>query len=106
MVEAFLGAIPDGMQVNHINGIKTDNRIENLEIVTCSENVKHAYRIGLAKPSDNGFKKHVDIMKGGEKIASYRSIREMCRQNGFDRRCVARAIKGEMKTYKGYTFAI
>lgn len=46
VAKIFLGH-QDGMQVNHINGIRTDNRLTNLEWVTGSENMKHACKLGL-----------------------------------------------------------
>ena len=49
--EAVHGPIPAGMQINHKTGIKHDNRIANLEVVTPKENVRHAYRTGLASNS-------------------------------------------------------
>jgi hypothetical protein len=43
--EAFRDEIPDGLEINHINGLKDDNRLANLEIVSRSENIHHAIHV-------------------------------------------------------------
>ena len=49
VARAFLGDKPEGLQINHKDGIKTHNHWTNLEYVTCQENVQHAISLGLRK---------------------------------------------------------
>lgn len=59
--EACVGPIPSGMVINHRNGDKLDNRLENLEVVTSGDNQRHAYATGLKThrvtgPSNGNYK--------------------------------------------------
>ena len=94
LAETFIPNPENKKDVNHINGIKSDFSLENLEWNTRSENVKHAFRIGLNKVSDKARKmssirakemtlnnhpnkKKVSCFnKDGEKINTFSSIRE------------------------------
>ena len=54
VLAAFVGPCPEGKQCNHKNGIKDDNRLENLEYVTPSENMLHSYRELWRDATKNG----------------------------------------------------
>ena len=58
VAEAFLGEIPKGYNVNHKDFDKTNNIISNLEVVTYSQNSKHAFDNGVARPPRYQGSKH------------------------------------------------
>ena len=47
IMSAFHGPCPDGYEVNHKDGDKSNNRLDNLEYMTPTENAQHGYQIGL-----------------------------------------------------------
>ena len=47
VLAAFVGPFASGQEGNHINGVKTDNRLGNLEKVSGSQNTNHAWQSGL-----------------------------------------------------------
>src|SRR5690606_25014255 len=44
VAKSFIKSSYEGLEINHKNGIKHDNNVDNLEIVTHQENVKHSYK--------------------------------------------------------------
>jgi hypothetical protein len=98
VISAFLGPIPDGYEVNHINGVKTDNRIENLEFVTRAENIRHAMDTGLINNigSDNPTSKLTEAQVAEIRIlhAGGTGYKNLGRKYGVSWECIRNIIKG------------
>lgn len=67
----FLGPCPEGYDVNHKNGIKSDNRPRNLEYVTRSENLRHAFALGLKTHKGENHPKSKYTSEQAKEVKSY-----------------------------------
>jgi len=78
IAETFIDNLENKLEVNHINGIKTDNRVGNLEWCTRSENCQHSFDTGKKK-------KKRGVLNGMSKLTweQVRYIREQKRIGGM-----------------------
>jgi hypothetical protein len=111
---------PDNLpEVDHINTIRNDNRVDNLRWVSCSGNKNNpitkerrrkiakeiSYKV-LKKRKENGGKKaeHTTLQYdlNGNLIREFKSLMQIGRELGYDPSSIAKCCKGKYKTSYGY----
>lgn len=90
-------------EVNHINGCKTDNCVDNLEWNTSSENMIHSYRVLKNKSFGGVPKQPVRCIETGQ---VFESQSDTARYFGCDRGLIYQSIHKGLKVLKKYHFEL
>ena len=99
--ETFVGKIPKGMQCNHINEKKTDNRLVNLNLMTPKENANWATRIERIVIATSKPVLQID-KETNEVIAEFSSTMEVKRQLGYSQAHICLCCLGKQITCCGF----
>lgn len=100
----FCEGYQDNLVVNHKDGNKQNNKADNLEWITRSENDLHAYKLNLRQPHSCQFKHRIiayDI-NSDDIIKIYNNVQECCDDLKVARSNIYNCCNGKQKTCRGY----
>ena len=100
VAEAFIDNPYNKPYVNHIDGIRNNNQINNLEWCTPQENTQHAVKNGLMLPTRE--KPVIQYDLNGNKIKEFISVNEACRQTNSLNSKIIECCQLTRKTHNGF----
>ena len=98
VAESFYCEYRPGLDVDHLDGNKKNNRLDNLDFCTRKENIRRAFESGLRVPPRQI---KFEIVETGE---VFNSIHECQRVTRMDRAPISKCLSGELESYKGLHF--
>lgn len=104
VAEHYLGKPIEGKCVNHIDGNKLNNNVENLEWVTNRDNIQHGYDNNLYQFKTRSHPVIVRRKINNEEMWEFKSIRSLSEELGLNRKTVTSILKGNKENNYEYLF--